>query len=83
MKVSLRYFASIREALGPGEALEVAEGTTVGELRDLLIARGEPHASAVSRGRPLRCALNQTLCGETEPLMNGAELAFFPPVTGG
>jgi len=31
----------------------------------------------------LRCALNQTLCAETEAVTEGAEVAFFPPVTGG
>ena len=29
MKVDVRYFASIREALGSGETLEVAQGATV------------------------------------------------------
>ncbi len=30
-----------------------------------------------------RSALNQALCEETAALAEGAELAFFPPVTGG
>jgi len=52
-------------------------------LRDQLIARGEPHAGALARGRALRAALNQTMCAETAELAPGAEVAFFPPVTGG
>ena len=83
MKLTVRYFASIRETLGPSEAVEVADGSTVGAVRDALIARGGAHASALARGRALRSALNQVLCDETAPLMEGAELAFFPPVTGG
>lgn len=83
MKIQLRYFASLREALGSGEALDVAAGTTVGQVRDALIARGEPYASALARGRALRAALNQTMCAEATELTEGAELAFFPPVTGG
>lgn len=83
MKIQLRYFASLREALGSGEALDVAAGTTVGQVRDALIARGEPHAAALARGRALRAALNQTMCAEATELTEGAELAFFPPVTGG
>ena len=83
MKIQLRYFASLREALGSGEALDVAAGTTVGQVRDALIARGEPHAAALARGRALRAALNQTMCAEATELTDGAELAFFPPVTGG
>jgi molybdopterin synthase sulfur carrier subunit len=83
MKVTLRYFASLREALGSTEIAEVAEGTTVGALRDTLIARGEPHASALRRGRALRAAVNQQMCADSLVLSDGAELAFFPPVTGG
>lgn len=83
MKIQLRYFASLREALGSGESLEVPDGLTVGEVRDRLIARGDPHATALARGRALRAALNQTLCTDATPTQEGAELAFFPPVTGG
>ncbi len=83
MKIQLRYFASLREALGAGEVVEVPDGLTVGEVRDRLIGQGEPHASALARGRALRAALNQTLCQDSTPVQDGAELAFFPPVTGG
>lgn len=83
MKVQVRYFASLREALGTGESVEAAEGSTVAQLRDALIARGAPHAQALARGRAVRTALDQTLCPETALLRDGAELAFFPPVTGG
>jgi molybdopterin synthase sulfur carrier subunit len=83
MKVRLRYFASLREALGSGEAREVAEGSTVGSLRDQLIAQGAPHAEALARGRAVRAALDQVLCDDAAVLHDGAEVAFFPPVTGG
>ena len=83
MRVRVRYFASIREALGAGEALELAAGSTVAAARDALIARSPAHATALARGRALRSALNQTLCNEAALLADDAELAFFPPVTGG
>jgi molybdopterin synthase sulfur carrier subunit len=83
MKIELRYFASLREALGAGETLEVAAPATVGAVRDLLIARGGAHAQALARGRAVRAALNQAMCAESAELAEGAELAFFPPVTGG
>ena len=83
MKLTVRYFASIREALGPVESIDVADGSTVGGVRDLLIARGGAHASALARQRTLRSALNQILCDEVTAVPAGAELAFFPPVTGG
>jgi molybdopterin synthase sulfur carrier subunit len=83
MTVAVRYFASLREALGSGESLDLPAGATVAQARDALIARGGVHAQALARGRALRCALNQRMADETEPVPEGAELAFFPPVTGG
>ena len=81
--VTVRYFASLREALGASEAVTIAAGTTLGQLRDALIARGGAHADALARGRALRCALNQVMADEATPVPVGAEVAFFPPVTGG
>jgi sulfur-carrier protein len=83
MKVNIRYFASIREALGSSESIEISEGTTLAALRDQLIASSAAHAGALARGRALRCAINQAMCAESEVIPDGAEVAFFPPVTGG
>ena len=83
MKVRVRYFASIREAIGLGaEALET-QAATLGALRDELIARGEPHAQALARGKAVRMALDQDMTDESTALAEGCEVAFFPPVTGG
>ncbi len=81
--ITVRYFASLREALGASESVQVATGSTLGQLRDALIARGGPHADALARGRALRCALNQVMADEAMAVPAGAEVAFFPPVTGG
>ena len=83
MKIKVRYFASVREALGPGESLQIAEGATVASVRDQLIGRGGAHAEVLARGRSLRAALDQVLCDDSAVVRDGAELAFFPPVTGG
>jgi molybdopterin synthase sulfur carrier subunit len=83
MKVQVRYFASIREVLGSGESIDVQAQLTIGELRDRLIASSGAHATALARGRALRSALNQVLCDESALVGNDAEVAFFPPVTGG
>ena len=83
MKVQLKYFASIREAIGQGsEALDTT-ATTVAALRDELIARGGAYAQALARGKAVRVAVDQTMGDESTPLRDGAEVAFFPPVTGG
>lgn len=83
MKITVRYFASIREAVGQGsEAVDTA-ATTLGALRDELIARGGPYGASLAHGRAVRMALNQVLSDGSAALTDGAEVAFFPPVTGG
>jgi molybdopterin synthase sulfur carrier subunit len=83
MKITLRFFASLREALGASETLTLPAPTTVAQVRELLLARGEPYATALAPGRAVRCAINQTVCAGDQAVEEGAELAFFPPVTGG
>ena len=83
MKVQVRYFASLREALGPHEAVELAAGSSLGALRDQLIASSPRHADMLARGRALRGAINQVMGDDSSPVPEGAEVAFFPPVTGG
>ena len=83
MKVTVKYFASIREAMGQGSEPVTTSAATLTALRDELIARGGAHAQALARGKTLRMALNQTMADEATVLHDGAEVAFFPPVTGG
>jgi molybdopterin synthase sulfur carrier subunit len=83
MKITVKYFASIREAIGQGsETLETAAATLAG-LRDELIMRGPVYAESLARGRAVRLALDQVMVDESAALREGAEVAFFPPVTGG
>ena len=82
-KITVRYFASIREAIGHGSEPVQTSAATLGALRDELIARGGAYASSLARGKAVRMALNQLLSEDDAPLSAGAEVAFFPPVTGG
>lgn len=83
MKVAVKYFASIRETIGSGQEAIETQAADLATLRDELIARGGAHASSLARGKAVRLALNQVMCGESAPLGEGDEVAFFPPVTGG
>jgi sulfur-carrier protein len=82
MNITLKYFASVREALAKdGESL-ASVATTVAALRAQLIAKGEPYASAIANPR-LRAAVNHAMVADDAAIRDGDEVAFFPPVTGG
>jgi len=85
MKLELRFFASIREALGVSqESIVIPESVkTIADLRTFLAERGNPWAEVLAQGQTLRCALNQLMVDTSTPLKENAEVAFFPPVTGG
>jgi molybdopterin synthase sulfur carrier subunit len=83
MNMTLKYFASIREAIGLGGENVSTQATTLQALRDELISRGGAYAEVLAHGRAVRMALNQDLCDESATLSEGCEVAFFPPVTGG
>jgi molybdopterin synthase sulfur carrier subunit len=85
MKIQLRYFASVREALGiADESVELPAGiTTVGDVRAWLRARGGAWTDALAEGRALRMACNHTMTNAGTRVTDGCEVAFFPPVTGG
>jgi len=85
MKLELRFFASLREALETSqESIDTpATVKTIADLRIFLAQRGGAWAQALAEGKALRCALNQHMVDANTSLQEGAEVAFFPPVTGG
>lgn len=81
MSIDVVYFARYRELLDTdGERLE-GLFDSVDDVRMALLARGEGYAMLAEQN--LMCARNQELCKLDEPLDDGDEVAFFPPVTGG
>jgi len=85
VQVRILYFAGLRESLRTsGETVEVPEQVkTAGDLRLWLISRGAPFAEALGAGRAVRMSVEQAMADARTPLSEGAEVAFFPPVTGG
>ena len=83
MNITVRYFASIREAMGAGSEDLSTSSTTVGALREELMAPSAAAAEALAHGKAVRMALNQEMCSGDAVLKPGDEVAFFPPVTGG
>lgn len=85
MKLTLKYFASIREQLGTSEETLDVDATelTIDALRASLAARNAQSAEALRAGRPVRAAVNQETVDGTFVVREDCEVAFFPPVTGG
>jgi sulfur-carrier protein len=85
MNIQLRFFASVREALGTSQESVSLPGhvRTVGDVRSFLRERGGAWAEALAEGRALRMAYNQQMTNADTELTEGCEVAFFPPVTGG
>lgn len=85
MKIQLKFFASVREKLGCGsEVLELdVAAISAHQVRELLIARGGVWSEVLAPNKALRMACNQQMLNNDVQLQDGAELAFFPPVTGG
>ena len=85
MKVTILYFSSLREAIGQSrETREVpSQVSTAGDLRGWLIEQGGVYAQALASSRAVRIAVDQDMADAATVLRDGAEVAFFPPVTGG
>ena len=80
--IRVRFFALVRELVGCASLELESEYVTVGQLRSALASRGDKWALALESGAVLM-AVNQTLQDEACPIVDGDEVAFFPPVTGG
>ncbi len=84
--VTIAYFALIREQIGTSsEQVELPQAVvTVGELVAWLRARGPEFEQAFSDDAAVRVALDFSHVDDANaPLADVAEIAFFPPMTGG
>lgn len=81
MRLTVRFFARLRELAGAGEiSVEVADGSTVADVWTAVTQRHPsltPYASAMS------CAVNEEYARLTTSVRDGDEVAFLPPVSGG
>ncbi|CAN5204658.1 molybdopterin converting factor subunit 1 [soil metagenome] len=83
MKVTLKLFASLREALGTSVEVIDTEARTLLGLRSELMARGPLWTEQLAPSRNVRMAIDQVMVRGDAALHEAAEVAFFPPVTGG
>ena len=85
MQINVLYFAQLREKFGiPSEVIQAP--ASVNTARDLiahLSLRGGVWAETFDGSQAFRIAMNQEMIALDTPLVEGAELAIFRPVTGG
>lgn len=82
--ITIKFFSLIREAVAI-DGLELAwssELATVASVKEALSSRGDNWAEALSHPNLVQ-AVNHRVVFEDNPVEDGDELAFFPPMTGG
>jgi molybdopterin synthase sulfur carrier subunit len=76
MTISVKFFASIRERLGRTEAdVDAATVRSAADVWARVTDQPMPSNTLV--------AINQEYAAPDQPVRDGDEVAFFPPVTGG
>jgi sulfur-carrier protein len=85
MHITIRFFASLKEALKTDcLTLELpSEVQTLGDLRIYLATRDANWAQAFAPQKNIRAAQALEMVSLETLIQDGAEIAFFPPVTGG
>ena len=79
--VKILFFATLRDYVGSKSVeLEIPEGTTIGGLTDML-ATAYPRLEKVKES--MMAAINREYAAEAQVIPQAAEIAFFPPVSGG
>jgi molybdopterin converting factor subunit 1 len=81
MRVTVRLFARLRDIAGASElGRDVPAGATIGSLWRTLVAEF-PELEAYERS--ISSAINADYARMDQPLRDGDEVAFLPPVSGG
>lgn len=83
MKVAVRFFASLREAVGCERMAVEVDSPTLDGLRASLARRLGPAAWGALTAPGVRVAVNQAIAHGAARLDADDEVAFLPPVTGG
>jgi molybdopterin converting factor subunit 1 len=81
MNVKIFFFATLRDTVGAKTVeLELPAETTVAALKEILVKRYPKMASAQ---KSIMAAVNREYAADEQLIPGDAEIAFFPPVSGG
>jgi len=81
LKIKLLFFAVLRDIAGRGEdVIELPDGARAGDVWQRL---RDEHYTLRDYVQPPMIAVNESYVSADEPLHDGDELAFIPPVAGG
>lgn len=81
MRVRVRFFAALREAVGREDLdLELPEGSTPEDVWTRLVSE---HPVLTPQRKSLAAAVNRRYTPFAAPLREGDEVVFIPPVSGG
>ena len=78
--ISVRFFGSLSESIGPAVTLDFEGDVTVGTLRSRL---SEIHADAAEALATCMIAVNTEFSADDAVLTADDEVALLPPVSGG
>jgi sulfur-carrier protein len=83
--MNVLYFAWVRAKIGKSRETLAPPATviTIADLVAWLRQQSPGHAEAFADLACVRAAINQEFVEPSTPIPAGAEIAFFPPVTGG
>jgi molybdopterin synthase sulfur carrier subunit len=76
MSITVRFFASVRERLG--KAQEIIDSAGINNVADVW-----KQSARIALPNNLLAAVNMEYARPDQPVRDGDEVAFFPPVTGG
>jgi len=80
-QVNILFFATLRDKVGARKLeMELPGEATVGELKDRLV---HEYPNLAPLRESIMAAINREYAGDEQVIPSKAEIAFFPPVSGG
>jgi molybdopterin converting factor subunit 1 len=81
MKIKILFFATLRDYVGTKAIeLEIPQGTTVNRLKEVLV---KMYPRMIPAQNSIMAAIDYEYAADDQVITSNAEIALFPPVSGG